>query len=59
MEIYILRHGIAEEAAPGMKDSDRALTSEGAAKLETVLRRARISIVRSREKAKVICVVLG
>jgi phosphohistidine phosphatase len=41
MEIYILRHGIAEEAAPGMKDSDRALTSEGAAKLETVLRRAR------------------
>jgi phosphohistidine phosphatase len=34
MEIYILRHGIAEEPAPGMKDADRALTSEGAAKLE-------------------------
>ena len=41
MEIYILRHGIAEEATGGMKDADRALTSEGATKLETVLRRAR------------------
>jgi phosphohistidine phosphatase len=41
MEIYILRHGIAEQAAPGMKDADRALTSEGEEKLETVLRRAR------------------
>src|SRR3954452_5893044 len=41
MEIYILRHGIAEEATRAMKDADRALTSEGVEKLETVLRRAR------------------
>src|SRR5947209_1866703 len=41
MEIYILRHGIAEEATRGMNDADRALTPEGASKLETVLRRAR------------------
>ena len=41
MEIYLLRHGIAENAQPGMKDSDRALTSEGRDKLKRVLKRAR------------------
>jgi phosphohistidine phosphatase len=41
MEIYILRHGIAEEAHGAMKDADRALTPEGAKKLQSVLRRAR------------------
>src|SRR5438105_2149173 len=41
MEIYILRHGIAEEAQGGMKDADRALTDEGAKKLQSVLRRGR------------------
>ena len=41
MEIYILRHGIAEEAPAGMRDADRALTAEGRKKLEPVLRRAR------------------
>lgn len=41
MEIYILRHGIAEEAQGGMKDADRALTTEGAKKLQPVLRRGR------------------
>ena len=41
MEIYILRHGIAEEAHGGMRDADRALTPEGAKKLQHVLRRAR------------------
>ena len=41
MEIYILRHGNAEEAHGGMRDADRALTSEGAKKLQHVLRRAR------------------
>jgi phosphohistidine phosphatase len=40
MEIYILRHGIAEEGKPG-RDADRALTAEGATKLKSVLRRAR------------------
>ena len=41
MEIYILRHGAAEEATQGMRDADRALTPDGAAKLQSVLRRAR------------------
>jgi len=41
MEIYLLRHGIAETARPGMKDSDRTLTSEGREKLRRVLKRAK------------------
>ena len=64
MEIYILRHGIAEAAHAGMKDADRALTPEGAKKLQPVLRRARgvdvePSIIltspyrRARETAKI------
>jgi len=41
MEIYLLRHGIAENGRPGGRDSDRALTAEGAEKLRRVLKRAR------------------
>jgi phosphohistidine phosphatase len=41
MEIYLLRHGIAENGRPGLKDSDRALTVEGREKLKRVLSRAR------------------
>ena len=41
MEIYLLRHGIAEDAGPGQPDSERELTSEGREKLKRVLRRAR------------------
>jgi len=41
MEIYLLRHAIAEAARPGMKDSERALTEAGRAKLRRVLRRAK------------------
>ena len=40
MELYLLRHGIAETARPGMKDSERALTEEGRTKLRRVLKRA-------------------
>jgi len=41
MEIYILRHGIAEPAAAaGARDADRALTKEGKQKLRVVLKRA-------------------
>ena len=40
MEIYILRHGIAEDAPPGQPDSERALTSDGRKKLRSVLRTA-------------------
>lgn len=41
MELYLLRHGIAEDAAPGRPDSERALTHEGRDRLRRVLRRAR------------------
>lgn len=40
MEIYLLRHGIAEDARAGQSDSSRALTDEGRDKLARVLRRA-------------------
>jgi len=40
MEIYILRHGIAEESAAGQSDAERALTPEGKKKLRNVLRAA-------------------
>ena len=41
MLIYVLRHGIAEIAAAGMADADRALTPEGRKKLRGVLRATR------------------
>ena len=40
MEIYILRHGIAEEAKAGTPDAERALTDAGREKLRAVLERA-------------------
>jgi phosphohistidine phosphatase len=43
MQIYLLRHGIAEDAGPGRPDSERALTSEGRDKLRRVLKRARLA----------------
>ena len=41
MEIYILRHGVAEEPQTGQPDSERALTPDGRKKLRNVLRTAR------------------
>ena len=41
MEIYLLRHGIAEEGDLAQHDSDRNLTPEGIAKLRQVLSLAR------------------
>jgi len=41
MQIYLLRHGIAEDARQGHADSERALTAEGREKLRRVLKRAR------------------
>ena len=41
MQIYLLRHGIAEDGAPGKPDSERALTADGREKLRRVLGRAR------------------
>jgi len=40
MQIYILRHGIAEDRRPGRSDAGRALTDDGREKLSAVLRRA-------------------
>jgi phosphohistidine phosphatase len=41
MEIYLLRHGIAEERSPTGNDADRRLTEDGRDKLRKVLERAR------------------
>ena len=41
MQIYLLRHGIAEDPKPGRPDAERALTPEGRDKLRRVLKRAR------------------
>ena len=46
MEIYLLRHGIAENARPGAPDSERALTAEGKQKLRRVLGRAKAAGVK-------------
>jgi phosphohistidine phosphatase len=40
MEIYILRHGVAEEPQTGQPDADRGLTADGRKKLRIVLRAA-------------------
>jgi phosphohistidine phosphatase len=40
MELYLLRHGIAEERAASGRDADRVLTEEGREKLRRVLKRA-------------------
>jgi phosphohistidine phosphatase len=41
MQIYLLRHGIADDQKPGQSDADRELTEEGRDKLRRVLKRAR------------------
>lgn len=41
MELYLLRHGIAEDGKPGAKDADRPLTDEGIRRLRATLKRAR------------------
>ncbi len=41
MQLFVLRHAIAEDAAPGQPDSERKLTDLGREKLRRVLRRAR------------------
>lgn len=46
LEVYLQRHGVAEESSPGGRDSDRALTPEGKRKLRSVLRAAKKAAVR-------------
>jgi phosphohistidine phosphatase len=45
VQLYLLRHGIAEDGRPGMSDADRALTPEGFRKLRAVLKTARTGAV--------------
>ncbi len=40
MELYLLRHGIAEEGSAGQSDASRALTADGKRKLKSVLKAA-------------------
>jgi phosphohistidine phosphatase len=40
MELYLLRHGIAEDASPTGRDADRALVPEGKRKLREILKTA-------------------
>jgi len=41
MELYLLRHGHAEDAKPGRPDAERALTDEGKKKVADVIKAAR------------------
>lgn len=41
MELYLLRHGVAEKDRPGLGDAQRALTQDGRRKLRQVMRAAR------------------
>jgi len=43
MQIYLLRHGIADDPRPGQPDPERALTSEGRKRLRAVKRRANLT----------------
>ncbi|MBV8809318.1 MAG: phosphohistidine phosphatase SixA [Acidobacteriaceae bacterium] len=40
MQLYLLRHGIAEEGRAGLNDADRSLTADGRRKLRQVLQAA-------------------
>ena len=46
MRVYVFRHGIAEDAAPGQDDSTRELTPKGVEKLHKILKAAREAGVR-------------
>lgn len=70
MQLYLLRHAIAEESRPGQSDRDRALVPEGRKKLKEVLRLARqadtaVSLIltspyrRARETADMVADLLS
>jgi len=46
MELYLLRHGAAEDRAASGRDADRRLTDEGRDKLRRILERAHAAGVR-------------
>ncbi|MDP9170388.1 MAG: histidine phosphatase family protein, partial [Acidobacteriota bacterium] len=70
MEIYLLRHGAADDGRPGSPDSARELTREGRRKTSEVLKMARNAgvapavilsspYVRARQTAKIAAEDLG
>jgi phosphohistidine phosphatase len=70
MEIYLFRHGIAEEGQPGGSDSSRELTDEGRKRTSEVVRLARKAgarptlivsspYARARQTAKIAAEELG
>ncbi|BAZ25017.1 phosphohistidine phosphatase SixA [Kalymmatonema gypsitolerans NIES-4073] len=65
MELYLIRHGIAEERRPDIKDEERSLTKEGRQKTEKVAQRlkklglnfdliATSPLVRARQTAEIL-----
>jgi len=70
MELYLVRHAIAEEASSTGRDADRALTQEGAAKMRRIAEglralEVRLDLIltspyrRAAETAEVLAAVLG
>lgn len=70
MQIYLLRHGIADDPCPGQADAERALTPEGIKRLREILKRARTAsvspsvivtspYVRARQTAELAAEILG
>jgi phosphohistidine phosphatase len=40
MDVFVLRHAIAEDAGPGQEDAERRLTDEGRTRLRSVVQKA-------------------
>jgi phosphohistidine phosphatase len=70
MQLYLLRHGIAEDGQAGLADAERELTAEGRRKLRQVLGRAAKAgvkpdliltspLIRARQSADIAKSVLG
>ncbi len=70
MRLYLMRHGIAEDAAPGQSDRDRALTPRGREKLAGQVAALRVlawpveklvtsPVLRARQTAEAIAPLFG
>lgn len=70
MRLFLLRHGIAEDGGPSLRDFDRALTERGRAELHWIARGMQnlsvgpapilsSPLVRARQTAELVAPVLG
>ncbi len=70
MRLFLLRHGIAEDGSPSLRDFDRALTERGRAELHWIARGMQnlgvtpdpilsSPLVRARQTAELVAPVLG